>query len=70
MTATLPPVPLDARLARRLAKLAGKVETSIAERDEAIAEAVASGASLREIAAVAGMSHVTVKNILDRRKAK
>lgn len=68
LTTTLPPVTLDKRLARRLAKAAQTVDDAIAARDALLVEGVEAGASLREMAAVTGLSHVTVKNILDRRK--
>ena len=75
MTTTLRPVTLDPALARRIEKAARKVasdtarrEASVRDRDELVLEAIRDGASLREIAAFAGLSHVAVKNIADKGK--
>jgi DNA invertase Pin-like site-specific DNA recombinase len=67
---TLTVVTIDPQLARRL-KAAGEnaaadrkvADASDAERDALIREARAAGGSLREIAAVVGLSHTQVKNI-------
>jgi hypothetical protein len=51
------------KLVRYAARHAGTAET---KRDAAIREAHRAGASLRDIAAESGMSHMTVKRIVDR----
>ena len=50
--------------ARRLLHLVGR---AIASRDAAIREAHRAGASLRDIAEVAGVSHMTIKRIVERK---
>jgi transposase-like protein len=47
-----------------------KAERAIASRDAAIREAHRAGASLRDIATVAGVSHTTVKRIVERSRAE
>jgi len=51
------------RLVRYAARSAGVAAT---KRDAAIREAHRAGASLRDIAAESGMSHMTVKRIVER----
>jgi DNA-binding NarL/FixJ family response regulator len=59
--------------ARRLLQLvrygAQNTDRAVAARDAAIREAHRAGASLREIAEAAGVSHMTVKRIVERRPA-
>lgn len=55
--------PATARRIRRAVKKRAEVD---AERDAAILDARAEGATLREIAEVAGMSPMGVKKLLDR----
>jgi len=45
-------------------------DRAIASRDAAIREAHRAGASLRDIAEVAGVSHMTIKRIVERRHAE
>ena len=51
------------KLVRYAARSAGVAST---KRDAAIREAHRAGASLRDIAAESGMSHMTVKRIIER----
>lgn len=51
------------KLVRYAARSAGVANT---KRDAAIREAHRAGASLRDIAAESGLSHMTVKRILER----
>lgn len=48
---------------------ADKADRAVASRDAAIREAHRAGASLRDIAEVAGVSHMTVKRIIERQRA-
>lgn len=59
-------VALERTLARRLARSAQQEQFWLRERDTLIREAHAAGASLREIAALVGLSHVGVKKIVER----
>ena len=52
--------------AERLSVAAAAVGTAVAERDELIRRMRAEGASLRQIAAAAGLTAMGVKKILDR----
>jgi DNA-binding NarL/FixJ family response regulator len=58
--------------ARRLLHLAGhgarNADRAIVSRNAAIREAHRAGASLREIAEVAGVSHMTIKRIVERKR--
>lgn len=57
----------DKRAALKLASAAAhKVDVAEATRNNAIRFAAEQGASLREIAAGTGLSHMTVKRILER----
>jgi DNA-binding NarL/FixJ family response regulator len=57
---------------RRLLQLvshgARNADRAVASRDAAIREAHRAGASLRDIAEVAGVSHMTVKRIVERER--
>ena len=57
-------VPPDIR--RALQRAERRVRDANAKRDELIREAVEAGGSLREVAALAGVSHQTVANIVNR----
>lgn len=57
---------MDPDTARRIRRGARKLAEGQAERDDAIRQAKAEGATLREIAAVAGLSPMGVKKIVDR----
>ena len=67
---TVSPMPIDPDLAKRIEKnrtaIDGLEDTQASllnERDELIRKAVADGASLREVAALVGLSHTQVANI-------
>lgn len=66
MTTTVSGVPVDPALARKLSRAADKVRESTAARDRLIAEAVAAGGSLREVAELAGLSHTAIAKIASR----
>ena len=51
---------------KAVAKLANATNERLAQRDAAIRLASSEGASLRELADAAGMSHMTIKRILER----
>ena len=55
---------LDKAVARQLRRAAAKIEQGTSERDRLIVEAHQAGASLREIAEHARVSHVTVLKII------
>lgn len=59
-------VALDPDLARRLTQAGRKLEDWRTRRDDLIREAARGGATLREIAAATGMSHVGVLSIVRR----
>lgn len=62
----IPSTVMDPAIARRLRAIANKLGELDAERAELILQARADGASLREIAEVAGMSHVGIKKLIGR----
>lgn len=57
-------VTVPAEISKQLARIASRLESDRAKRDELIIEAHRRGASLREIAACAGLSHVAVLKII------
>ncbi len=63
--ATIPAM-LDPKLARSIRRAADQASTATLERDRLIVEASRAGASLREIAEHAGISHVAVMKIIRR----
>lgn len=65
VTTTVPAVPIERDLAKKLERTAKRLAESKAQRDELIREAHAGGASLREIAALVNLSHVGVRRILN-----
>lgn len=65
-TSTLASVPLDTDIAKRLERATAKVERDLEDRARLILLAFIRGASLREIADVAAMTHVGVKKLIDR----
>ena len=65
-TPTLAGVPLDKDIARQLERATAKVESAAHDRDRLILLAYASGASLRDIAVVVGLTHVGVKKLIER----
>ena len=54
------------RSLRHLARVAEQADSAIRDRDGAIRFAIESGASLREAAEAAGLSHMTVKRVVER----
>lgn len=64
--ATVPPVTVDRALARRLQRAAERIEASTTERDRLIVEALDAGGSLREVAALVGLTGPGVMKIRDR----
>lgn len=60
--------------AQRLLQLvrygAQKADRAVASRDAAVREAHHAGASLRDIAEAVGVSHMTVKRIIERQRAE
>lgn len=62
--ATVSVVPIDQALAKRVRSVAQAAEKKREERDQLIVEAHQAGASLREIAALVGLSHVGVMKIV------
>lgn len=63
---TVSPMSLDDALAKRLRRAADHQERWLKERDELIRLAHIDGASYREIAAAAGLSHVGVMKIVNK----
>jgi DNA-binding NarL/FixJ family response regulator len=75
MSTTRPVIEIETtgpEAAKRLLQLvshgAKNADRATASRDAAIREAHRAGASLRDIAEVAGVSHMTVKRIIERRR--
>lgn len=67
MTATtVPGVPVNPALARKLSRIADKVRDSTAERDRLISEAIHAGGSLREVAELVELSHTAISKIVRR----
>jgi hypothetical protein len=63
---TVPAMPLDPAVAKRLAALGRKAKEGTAERDRYICEVYAAGGGLREIARAVGLSHAGVRRVLVR----
>lgn len=59
-------LPVDPALQRRLDTVVRRIDELTAERDQLVLQARDEGASLREIAAHAGMTHVGVKKLIGR----
>ncbi len=64
MTATVPPVPVDPALSKRLTRASQKAKDYTAERNRLIVEAHAAGGGVREIARLVGLTHPAVLRIL------
>lgn len=60
---TLPPVTINSDTEKSLRTAGRKVAEWTAERDRLVKQAVKEGGSLREVGAVAGISHTAVKFI-------
>lgn len=67
---TLPPVALDAGRAVRIRRITERRAKLDAQWRQELKDAVEAGASLREVAEVAGISHTAVKFIAHGRPAK
>lgn len=65
-TVSVSTVALDPVLSKRLAAVVRRLEELEGERDQLILQAREQGASLREIAQQAGMSHVGIKKLIGR----
>ncbi len=65
-TVTVALVAIDEDLARQLAGLAETLEDAAEQRERLIVVAHNAGASLREIATAAGMSHIGVRKLIQR----
>lgn len=65
-TATVERVSIDPELARRLARIANRMEADKLQRDQLIYEAWQQGAGYREIARVVGLTHPAVMNIVTK----
>lgn len=63
------PVALDSELAKKLKRAAVMQDRWLQDRDQLIVEAHDAGGSLREIGALAGLSHVGVMKIVSRYRA-
>ena len=63
---TVPAVPLDPAVVRRLAALGKKAKDVTTERDRYICEVYADGGGMREIARAVGLSHPGVRRVLVR----
>lgn len=63
---TVSPMPVDPELAKRLKAASSKLSDWQRERDRLIVEALEAGASLREVAALVGLSGPGVMKIRDR----
>lgn len=64
---SVPDMTIDRDAVRDLSRAATKAREWTAERDRRIVAAVKAGASLREVAAVVGLSHTSVANIIKNR---
>ena len=64
VTVSLVPLPTD--LAAKLRRASRRQRDALAERDRLILEAHRAGGTLREIAALVGLSHPSVLNIIQR----
>jgi transposase-like protein len=67
-TSTIPTVPVDPALARKLTTAAGKARDWTEERNRLVREAHAAGGGVREIARLVGLTHPAVLNIIKPRE--
>lgn len=67
VTTTVPPVPVDPALARKLSTAAGKAREWTEERNHLVREAHEAGGGAREIARLVGLTHPAVLNIIKPR---
>lgn len=63
---TVSTVAVDPGTAQRLKNCAAKIDDWTEERDALIRQAIASGASTREVAELVGLSHTWVRQIASR----
>jgi hypothetical protein len=68
--ATVPAVPVDPALAKRLRLCARKIDEWHAERNRLIVQALEEGGKLQEVADLVGLSDVGVMKIRDRHRAE
>lgn len=64
---SLAAVTVESDLARRLRQSRVRITNAIEQRDRLILEALDAGASLREVAALVGLTHAGVRDILRRK---
>lgn len=57
---------MSAEQRKELLRVAGRLSNATTERDALIVKAYREGASLREIANLLGINHVTVRNIIKK----
>jgi hypothetical protein len=69
VTATVPLVPVDPALSKRLTTAARKAEQWRSERDRLIVEAVRCGGGIREVARLAGLTHPSIIQTMRRAEA-
>lgn len=69
-TPTLPDVGMTPEQRKELQRVANRLSTATTERDALIVKAYRDGASLREIANLLGVNHVTVRNIIIKQTGK
>lgn len=67
---TVPAMTLSDEDARMLKRLTTRIDGHVADRDQRMLKAADEGASLREIAAVVDMDHVTVRNRIAKAREK
>lgn len=67
MTTTVPSVPVDPALAKRLSTAADKARSWTDERNRLIREAHAAGGGVREIGRLVGLTHPAVMNVIKPR---
>ncbi len=65
---TVPGLPVDPELSRRLKRNTTTLARAKDERDSLILEAHDAGASLREIGALVGLSHIGVRRIINHHR--
>lgn len=68
-TVRLVQMPMEPELAKQLLRTVGNIDKHQIERERLIVLAYVRGASLRDIASVAGMTHVGVKKLIEREMA-
>lgn len=69
-TATVPAMALDPKMRRKLEHEADRARAHTIARNALIVAAVAAGASLREVGEAVKLTHVAIKKIVDKERAK